>query len=458
MRNETHIEGTHNIVIQGVTESTLTLNVNGEVQEIRNELSALRTLLESRQTQTVQYADKIYNIAHIDEANFGFMTGRRAFNEALTRQLIESIQPYSLAAKRFLEKVASIADWEHEVRFSNKAKEILAYSFVGVLGIQLSKLMAIGKEDFSDAKQRKYIAKCIEIARYATNLLCVTLLSKLWDEQRQQPRFFSRHERQVLEAFFQNHFESSLPERLRLLQVLDGIFAQAEHALPLPLEEWHDFRTTITEGGAFATSIEALAALQVRIDRAQYNLLDCVEAENQLTVFLSQVAFLTRYRMASIRHIGYWQPRNADARYLHRYTALGIDNKAQKDAEKINCTPETVQTDAVLLYRDDNYSRHICLSPFLIDYNALTFEHGPKICFFLSQAIDGDILEYVFHEDGSVVRLEKQGILKPDTDLNELMLEQQKQKILNLDNMVSLFHEAHACLLGAVEEIDFEDL
>jgi hypothetical protein len=176
-----------------------------------------------------------------------------------------------------------------------------------------------------------------------------------------------------------------------------------------------------------------------------------------LSAFLSHLAFLTQYRMVSIQHIGYWQPRNADPRYLHRYTALGIDNKANKDAEKVNCTPETVQTDAVLLYRDDSYSRHICLSPFLIDYNALTFEHGAKICFYRSQAIDGDVLEYVFHEDGSTVRLEMQGILRPDTDLNALMLEQQKQKILNLDNMVSLFHEARACLLGEVD-FDFEDL
>lgn len=443
------------IIIQSATDSTLTLNINGEAQEIRNELATLRALLESRSAQTVQYADKIYNIAHIDEANFGLMTGKRPFNAGLTRRLIEAIRPHSLAAGRFLEKVAQMPDWENQTRISDRAKEILAYSFPGVLGIQLSKLMAIGKEDFSEAKQRKYIAKCIEIAHYAADLLCMTLLSKLWDEQRQQTRTFMTDERRAIEAFFQNNFETSLPERLQLLQVLDGIFAQASHQLPPPLEEWPDFRPALSADSAFVRACQTLADLQARFDKAQYDLLDCEKAENQLAVLLGYMAFLTRYHMASIRQIGYWQPRNAGPRYLHRYTALGIDNKAQKDAEKVNCTPETVQTDAVLLYRDDSYSRHICLTPFLIDYNALTFEHGPKICFFRSQAIDGDILEYVFHEDGSIVRLENQGILKADTDLNELMLEQQKQKILNLDNMVSLFHEARACLLG---EVDCGDL
>lgn len=453
-----NIQGGHNVVIQAVSDSTITLSVNGEAQEIRKELAALRTLLETHQAKTIQYADKIYNIAHIDEANFGFLTGKRAFNELFTRQLIEAIRPYSTAADRFMEKVAHLPHWESEARISNKAKEILAYSFVGVLGIQLSKLVAIGKEDFSEAKQRKYLTKCIEIAQYTADLLAIALLSKLWDEQRQQPRHLYKAEQTMLSAFFLNSFAPSLPERLRLLQTLGGIFANSDYALPQPLSDWPDFAPALVEGSLFTTACQGLAVLQERLDKAQYNLLDCVEAEQHLAQFMGQVAFLTRYRMASIRHIGYWQPRNADARYLHRYTALGIDNKAQKDAEKVNFTPETVQTDAVLLYRDGNYSEHIGLSPFIIDYNALTFEHGPKICFFRSQAIDGDILEYVFHEDGSLLHLESQGILKPDTDLNELMLEQQKQEVLNLDNMVGLFHAARTCLLGTGEEIDFEDL
>jgi hypothetical protein len=243
--------------------------------------------------------------------------------------------------------------------------------------------------------------------------------------------------------------------RPRYWQTLGGIFARPDYALLPPLSDWPDFAPALAEGSPFTTACRGLAALQERLDKAQYNLLDCVEAEQHLAQFLGQVAFLTRYHMASIRQIGYWQPRHADARYLHRYTALGIDNKAQKDAEKVNCSSETVQTDAVLLYRDGNYKEHVGLSPFIIDYNALTFEHGPKICLYRSQAIDGDWLEYVFHEDGSLLRLESQGILKPDTDLNELMLEQQKQKVLNLDNMVGLFHAAKACLLG---EVNFDNL
>ncbi|MCB0596136.1 MAG: hypothetical protein H6557_18890 [Lewinellaceae bacterium] len=448
MDKEKHTDGPNKVIIQEATESTIAVNVNGEVHEIRNELAELKGLLQSLKAQKVQYAEKIYNIEHINEANFGFMTGKKAFNEYLSRQLIEAIRPHSIAAQRFLERVADIPAWESQARISAKAKEVIAYSFVGVVGIQLSKLMAIGKEELSGAKQHKYISKCLDIARRCIDLLSITLLSSLWDEQKTQPRAFDEAERNTLSAFFDNSFEPSLPERFQCLQTLHRIFSKKENALDWPLPEWEGFAPALDSGSAFHQGCHALAALNERLDKGQYSLLDCFEAEKQLALFFQPLSFLANYHMASIRHIGYQEPRNTDARYLHRYTALGIDNKANVDAEKVNCTPETVQTDAVLLYRGDQYSEYINLSPFVIDYNALAFEHGAKICFYRSQAIDGDILEYLFLEDNSLVRLEKQGILKPDTDLNELMMEKEKQKILNLDRVVEQFWDARRCLLG----------
>jgi ferritin len=402
-------DSNQNILIQEVSDSTLTLNINGEVKEIRNELAGLKELLQNLKVQNVQYAEKIYNIEHINEANFGFVTGKKAFNETLTKELIYATREHCTASRRFLEKVKNIPDWENRVNISDKAKEIIAYSFVGVIGIQFSKLMAIGKEDFSETKQRKYIAKCVEIAKRSLDLLTFALVSRLWDAQQKEARSFDPAEEAALTNFFDHSFEPSLKERFAFLQLLNGIFLQEKYALPAPLEEWKDFAPNLKDDSDFHQAGQALAALNERLDKAQHNLLDCFAAEKQLARFFQALPFLVNYQMASIRQIGYKQPRNAYANYLHRYTALGIDNKANVDAEKINFTPETVQTDAVLLYRDDNYSNHISLAPFVIDYNALTFEHGAKVCFYRSQAIDGDILEYIFLEDNSVVQTGETG-------------------------------------------------
>ncbi|MBC7777965.1 MAG: hypothetical protein H7246_21200 [Phycisphaerae bacterium] len=457
MPTETNTSGKQNIVIQRISDSTITLNVDGEVREIHNQLAELKALLQNKQAQTVQYADKIYNIEHIDEANFGFVTGKKAFNEYLTKALIEAIQADCLPAQRFLEKVSAIEDWETQMRISDKAKEIIAYSFVGVIGIQLSKLMAIGKEDFSEAKQRKYIEKCLHIAKRSLDLINFSLLSRLWDAQNEQPRQFSKDQKTALAHHFDHPFEPSLDEQFRLLAVLHRIFSQKENALVFPLPELENFGVALEADSILSQVCRALKALNEKLDKAQYDLLDCFEAEKQLAELLAQFHFLVHYNMASMKHIGYRQIREEAPHYLHRYTALGIDSKANLDAEKINYTPEPGHTDAVLLFRGEDYRDSINLSPFVIDYNALTFEQGAKICFFRSSDIADGSLDYVFLIDNSSINIQMTGTLKPDTDYNELMMSNEKWKNLNIDNVVRDFRLARRTLLGD-DALNLDDL
>lgn len=366
--------GKQNIVIQRISDSSITLNVDGEVREIHNQLAELKSLLQNMQVQTVQYADKIYNIEHIDEANFGFVTGKKAFNEHLTKALIEAIREDCPPASRFLEKVSAIDGWETQMRISDKAKEILAYSFVGVIGIQLSKLMAIGKEDFSETKQRKYIEKCLHIAKRSLDLLNYALLSRLWDAQKEKARQFSASQKEALAHHFDNPFEPSIDEQVRLLEALHGIFSQQEHVLVFPLPELAGFGAAMTEDSLLRRTCRELQALNEKLDKTQYDLLDCFEAEKQLAAFLTQFRFWVHYNMASMKRIGYRQIREDTPHFLHRYAALGIDSKANVDAEKVKYTVEPAHSDAVLLYQGEDYRESINLSPFVIDYNALTFE------------------------------------------------------------------------------------
>lgn len=70
MSNESNTSGDHNVVIQGVKDSTITVKVNGEVQNIHNDLTALKSLLEKQQTQQIQIGEKVYNIGEIGQAEF----------------------------------------------------------------------------------------------------------------------------------------------------------------------------------------------------------------------------------------------------------------------------------------------------------------------------------------------------------------------------------------------------
>ncbi|MGB1242413.1 MAG: hypothetical protein ACPG49_07820 [Chitinophagales bacterium] len=455
MKNESHIKGNANIVIQNVTDSTITLNIDGEIQEVRNQLVELKALLQSLKIQKIQYAEKMYNIEHINEANFGFWIGKKVFNEHLTKTLVLAIQPHCSPAQRFLQKVKNRPDWESEQRISNKAKEILAYSFVGVIGIQFGKLMAIGKESFSETKQRKYIKKCLYIVKQTLNLVNFVLLSHLWDKQKTNPiPSISNSQKQVLSQRFDNAFESSIEEQFQLLKTLHTLFTQ--NNLHFPIEELSSFSSYLQIKSDFYEVCQSLQQLNRQLDKAQYNLLDCFKAETLLTSFFGFFPFLVEYRMASIKRIAYRQIRHDEPHYLHRYTALGIDSKANVDAEKVIYTPKTIYTDAVLFYKGENYWNSTNLFPFVIDYNALTFEYGAKICFYHAQSMDGDrdCLEYNFLEDNSILHIESTGVLKPDMDYNEWMVNEEKRQQLNLDCVVVGFQKARKTVL---DELDFEE-
>lgn len=458
MNNKSNVQGNQNIVIQGITDSTITVNVNGEIEEIVNKLDALHALLEKQQVQTFQTADKIYNISALSEGSFGFITGKKAFNEELTKELISAIQENCVPAQRFLEKVNQIPDWEKQVRISNKAKEIIAYSFVGVIGVQLSKLMAIGKEDLSESKQRKYIEKSLQIAKRCLDLVCFALLSKFWDKQKENQQSISEAHHKVLTQFFHNSFELSIQEQLFLLKTLIDLFEEKQ----FPLSELENFKECLEEQHEFYKVCQLLQTLNENLDKTEVGLLDCFDAEAHLSVFLKHFRFLANYNMVSIKRIGYEQARNTDPHYLHRFAALGIDSKANVDAEKMIYTPETADTNSVLLFKGKDYQKNVNLFPFVIDYNALTFEHGAKICFYRSNNISDESLEYLFLEDNSINFIEHKAILDSDVEYNELMMDDEKRKIVNLDSVVSQFREARDCILGnssnKSNEPDFSDL
>jgi hypothetical protein len=302
----------------------------------------------------------------------------------------------------------------------------------------------------ADKKQRHYVLKCLDIAKRTFDVVNYGLLSVWWDTVKIVPRAISPAQCAVLVACFDKHFEHTLDQQCQLLQTLHAVFV--EHKIAFPFLELPALAQQLTDASPLHQACTALQALS----KSPCSVTDCADAESQLADILQRFAFLTMYSMASIKKIGYRQMRNEDPRFLHRYVALGIDKKFSEDAEKINYTELGEQTPAVLLYRGDDYQNGINLFPFVIDYNALTFEQGAKVCFFSATDLSDGALEYRFVGDNSALRIEKTGILKPDTDLNELLMQPENLKILNLDCVVDSFRDARKEMVGGV--VDFNEL
>lgn len=378
------------------------------------------------------------------------------FNEILTRRLIEAIQAYSPRAKRFLENatVTATTNWETQPRFSDPAKEIIAFSYVGILGIQLRKLMAIGKEDLSENKQRKYLGNCQLTAKRALQLLCFALISKLWDYKKERPYILSPAQTVTFTNFFDDEFELDINGYLKLLNNL--VDAYADNKLDFPIPELNDFNPSLQTGSEFVVACAKLQSVGRLLDKSSFTVNDCTEAETQLTTVLTALNFLANYKMVSIKSIGYYETRNSKPHYLYNYTALGIDSKSNINQERINYAESPINTDAVLLYKG-SYQENLNLFPFIIDVNALAFEGGAKICFYASHNYTDNSLNYNFLEDDSIVNITNTETLKPGIDINELLLDPKKRKEMRFDSVFTLFKEAKKTITGIEENNDFED-
>lgn len=452
------------IIIQDISEKEISLEINGEVKKIKSQLDELKKLIQAQEGKTVQYADKIYNIESINEANFGILQRSKqaqVFNEKLSKRLIEAIAPHKKGVQRFLNQAQQEhQDWEKQEDISDTAKKIIAYSFVGPLGIHLSKLIAIGKENPSDEKQEIYLRKCLEIAHISLDLLSFILLSALWERQSQKPPIaLEESASQSIRNFFESTFSYSLTSKYEFLQTLLNIFQQ--HQIPMPLPEMQAFaQVHSAKDSPFAQICQRLHSLKDKIARNDFNLLDCAEAEENIAEMFQILYFLATYKMASVKNIHYNRTRSLNERYLHQYAALGIDNKANVDAEKRHFMPEPVSTESILLYKKD-YQEALNLFPFIIDYNTLTLEDGAKICFYSKRDSQDNSLHYRFLEDNSLqnIVLEKIGgdhysiedfMESPDKfkDLSKLIKEDKNRIRFHLNYVYLLFEQAENTILS----------
>jgi hypothetical protein len=444
--NKTKVEGDNNIIIQDVKDGTITINVNGDVQEIRNDLQDLKTLLENLKVETFQQGKNIYNIEHVNTANFGFITGKtgkKAFNEFLIKNLIQEIKPFNEVAEGFLDDLGDKPDWQDDEL--TDAKEIIISAFAGVLGIQLRKLISIGNEDGQE-KQERYIQNSVLVANISIELACFVLISRLW-ENKEKCKNLSTNLKEQFKSFFDKKFERKLPSQFEFLHSLIETYIQNDIQIPIPeLKQ-------IYEAQNHKEKIQnACHNLQAIMDTKNYTLVECYDAEKELTTILSVMNFWAAYQMISIKEVNYDGVRNQPIKYLHNYTKVGwsLDEKweLENNPKEVNYIEKPVSTDSVLLFKE-NYKESINLSPFVIDINALTLEGDSKICFYYSRHFKNKkMLIYRFLENNDAEKIIFQDVLEENkNNLNKVMSDKEKRIQYKLDLMYLLFQEIRGSFL-----------
>ena len=380
---------------------------------------------------------------------------KNTFNEKLTRGLIEAMSGDIPRVKKFLDNANRMAaDWEKQERFSDPAKELIALNYVGVLGIQLRKLIAIGKEELTIQKQKKYLENCRLTAKRALQLLCFVLISKLWDEKKDNSYNLTPEQTNTCINFFEDEFEWEINGLKDLLKTLIDIFNG--NNLILPIEGLKEFEEQLQPASMFIQALEKMQSIGDISENVTPTLQDCSDAENNLTTVLTALNFLAGYKMISIKSIDYSEMRNTKPQYVYNYTDLcGIDNKSNKntDQEKMKYEDSPINTDAVFLYKD-NYKQGLNLFPFIIDMNALSLTGGQKICFYAAKATADGSLNYCFIEDNSIVNIKNTNTLKQGIDVSELLPDSNSLKNLRFDTLFNLFREAKKAITGIDDDYD----
>jgi hypothetical protein len=381
----------------------------------------------------------------------------RALNEELFKRLMHAIAPYQPKAKEFLEKVEErYPEWETMTNIRTKASNLVVRSYVGILSIKLRKLMAIGLGSEAN-KEQKYIDCSYWTAKRTLKIVCFSMLSKLWDIQKQQPISLETNEQRSIQEFFDDFVDFDISRYWAFTIILVQIFQK--HQKAFPFGEITELIPQLTTDSYLKEAFDKLQLIQHQSERQhEYTLARCYQAERHLATILEYFAFLADYKMVSIKGISYEEVGNQSPKYIHRFATLGHDKELNKNKEGVNYAENPVNTDAILLYKG-RYQESINLFPFIIDYNALTFEDNVLICLYSSKNMDTGSLDFRILEDNKIKSIKYSGTLAEAKDINETLMNIDNHKLAKLDMVYEQFEAVKKAILnnssnGSDEEIE----
>ncbi len=444
--SNSNISGNSNIVIQDVNESTITINVNGEVQHIKNELSELKELLKSRQNTTITYESKIYNIEHINEANFGMVTSHKVFNGQLTRDLMQLLsdkpKPGNFLSSLPPEDLENLEKSE----YLNDAQLILVESYIWAIGWELRRLFALSNdaEKSMETKIKEYTRQCSNIYRVAIQIINYLFISALWDEKTKNPGLETN--KPSIKAFFISQRRLKLNEQRILFQDLLRIFK--DNQLPFPVEEeaLGNLEELLNNESAFnkaCIEMEKLKAMEN--SNTPYGLGHCHTAEISLITILSAFRFFSDYQLETIKEVEYEEARNAPARYIKDMNTLeGLESNTPSRRLIYEEAPSVTYS----VFFSDGINR-VSLFPFLLDYNALTGEADFQIYFYECMVGQNAIRFYSIKNgnENATISYTKTEFgnkkIKSENEKNELL------KSIRLDLVIKQFESAMNTILGS---------
>ena len=287
-------------------------------------------------------------------------------NEKLIRSLFSEMVKYKPSLEKYL--IVDEDDDEDEIDFRILG-DLIIKNFPWPIGVELRRLFS-GSMRQLDRLRLDQIFKTIE---RTMQFVSFVMICQLWKEKVVNKIKIP----ESLSKDFSSRFGVlSLGNYSWLIRMIGNIF-QSENIQLFMHEMGDNFDKT------FYAALDFWVPERNEIGHYQINLTQeeiekrCVEYEEKLTLILNRIAFLSKYKLISVKEIKVDKPRNKEAVFHHVIDLLNSsdsDFKATEIDEKIYSESRSV----LLMKTIKSIDEYLNLSPLIIDTNSEVLDTKDK--------------------------------------------------------------------------------
>ena len=285
-------------------------------------------------------------------------------------RIIQSVFDKLILFRPSLARFAPVADDDFEEEFDIRVLgDQIIKSFPWPIGVEVRRLLSASCREID----RQRLDQLLKTAERTMQFFGFVLLSQLYDEAQTQACELSNAYRSQFKKRF---FTLSLGNFAWLIRETYKVLL--ENKREIFIDEFEEIAQK-----DFFKRLDTWVQVRNEISHYQVNMppeeieKKCIECEELLIHLLSDLAFLTKYRLVSIRQIQVLKLRNADPTYLH---VINLLNNSDSDFKGKNIE-EDVHTDsnAVILTKNlKNLRQYLNLSPLVIDTHSETINSRDK--------------------------------------------------------------------------------
>jgi hypothetical protein len=385
INNTARVKGSNNIIIQGVTDSSITLNVNGQSQEIEKKLDVLLAFMEQVSAKSVQSSNNNYHISNINNSNFGYLVDQAGRSKSLPSELAENLVG---EGNSWIQSLKQELQDKQKISVSNKPWNIFQ-NYGWLVETFLQKMGTVAGQQ----KNLRRLSFMTEAWQSSLRYLCYIQIAQIL-QMENKPKLG------IISDFIQMEGNQYLDfDYTSLLLTATDVIGENGF-----LKEINSFieELTDTESALYGTALyledqrRKLMANAIAEDENLPQLLD--EYLTALVYWLRKISFLCKYRMVSIKEINLNYCLGTAKNFVHLYGELhGLYNEggfADEDYIAKSIEDFFTYNKSILLFRGSDVSSgmdkireqnaYLSLSPLVIDQSvyAEKLTQTPEIFYF----------------------------------------------------------------------------